>query len=195
MSMPYNLLNMATCFCRFVAVAVLLFAGSIFVFAQSTTSSNPNDPINAGRKNPSDDPSSLGSIEDEMRAKRAIKLEEKEHRENLERAHSISNLGGQLMISFKEKNSLDREDLKKLDKLEKLVKAIRRAAGGSEDNVEMEKPPGDLPCAISKLAELAESLKDGVEKTPKHVISAAVIDQANVLLELIRAARDFAPKG
>ena len=79
--------------------------------------------------------------------------------------------------------------------MEKLAKGVRSAAGGSEDNVEMEKPPRDLNSAIDMLAELSKSLKEKVEKTPKHVISAVVIDESNVLLELIRIVRTFQPKG
>jgi len=39
---------------------------------------------------------------------------------------------------------------------------------------------------MEMLSDLSHSLKEKVEKTPKHVISAVVIDEANVLLELIR---------
>jgi hypothetical protein len=44
------------------------------------------------------------------------------------------------------------------------------------------------------LGEFSESLKVKVEKTPKHVVSAAVIDEANVLLEVIRIIRVLSPK-
>jgi hypothetical protein len=46
-----------------------------------------------------------------------------------------------------------------------------------------------MTSAIEMLDTLSQSLKANVEKTPKHVISAAVIDKANVLLELIRILR------
>jgi hypothetical protein len=58
----------------------------------------------------------------------------------------------------------------------------------------MEKPPTDLAAALDMLGDLSKSLKDKVEKTPKHVISAAVIDEVNVLLELIRIVRTFPPR-
>jgi hypothetical protein len=58
----------------------------------------------------------------------------------------------------------------------------------------MEKPPKDLAAALDMLGDLSKSLKEKVEKTPKHVISAAVIDEANVLLELIRIVRTLPPK-
>jgi hypothetical protein len=148
------------------------------------------DPDRAARE----DPRTFASIEEEFRAKNAIKAAEKGHQENLERARDLSFLSEALISSYKQKNLLDREDLKKLEKAEKLARGIREAAGGSEDDTKIEKPPGDLSLAVKMFGELSESLKAKVEKTPKHVISAAVIDEANVLLEVIRIVRALAPK-
>ena len=128
---------------------------------------------------------------EEMRIKREIKSAEKDHQQNLERAREVSDLGQELFAAFKKNNSLDREDIKKLDKFEKLAKGIRNAAGGSDDKVPLEKPPKDLAAAMDMLSDLSQSLKEKVEKTPKRVISAAVIDEANVLLELIRIVRSY----
>ena len=133
-------------------------------------------------------------MEEEMKAKRAIKYAEKEYQENLDRARDLSVLGAAIVTSYKEKQALNQEDIKKLEKVEKLAKGIRRAAGGSEDDTEMEKPPTNLSAAIKMLGDLSHSLKEKVEKTPKHVISAAVIDEANVLLELIRIVRNLPSK-
>lgn len=142
-----------------------------------------------------DDPNRpFTAIEEEMRAKRAIKFAEKEYQENLDRARDLSTLGAAIVTSFKQKKALDQETLKKLEKVEKLAKGIRRAAGGSEDDVEMEKPPANIAAAVEMLGDLSQSLKVKVEKTPKHVISAAVIDEANVLLELIRIVRTLPSK-
>src|SRR5258705_1342656 len=132
--------------------------------------------------------------EEELTAKRASKEADREYQENLSRARDLSSLGCALVTSFKQKNALDQDDIKKLDKVEKLAKGIRRAAGGSEDKVEMEKPPTDLTAAIEMLSDVSQSLKEKVEKTPKHVISATVIDEANVLLELIRIVRTLPAK-
>src|SRR6266480_3120489 len=148
-----------------------------------------------GDKNSTEDPpKEFTTMEEEMRAKRAIKFAEKEYQDNLERARDLSTLGASIVASFKQKNQLDREDIRKLEKVEKLAKGIRSAAGGSEDEVEIEKPPKDLPSAVYMLGDLSKSLKEKVEKTPKHVISATVIDEANVLLELIRIVRTLPPK-
>jgi hypothetical protein len=134
------------------------------------------------------------AIEEEMKAKRAIKYAEKEYQENLDRARDLSVLGNAIVSSFKQKQSLNQDDIKKLEKVEKLAKGIRRAAGGSEDDTEMEKPPTNMAAAIEMLGHLSSSLKEKVEKTPKHVISACVIDEANVLLELVRIVRNLPSK-
>jgi hypothetical protein len=136
----------------------------------------------------------LSSMEAEMRARREIEAANKAHKENLNRARNLVSLSESLVRGFKEKNLLDRDDIKKLEKAEKLVKSIREAAGGSDLDVDIEERPADLAAALSKLSELAESLKDRVEKTPKRVVSTAVIDEANVLLELIRVVRSMQTK-
>ena len=141
-----------------------------------------------------DEKGPFSAVEEEMKAKRAIKVAEKEYQENLDRARDLSSLGASIVTSFKQKNGLDQEDIKKLEKVEKLAKGIRNAAGGCEDDVAMKKPPKDLAAAIEMLSDLSQSLKVKVEKTPKHVISAAVIDEANVLLELIRIVRTLPAK-
>jgi len=41
------------------------------------------------------------------------------------------------------------------------------------------------------VAEMADELQKMVEKTPRNVVSAAVIDQANKLLGLVQHLRDL----
>ena len=169
--------------CLLTSAAVAQNKGSQKAVSIDTEKASPDDPDRG-----------MSTLEEEMRAKREIKAAEREYQENLDRARELSVLGTSIVTSFKEKNALDREDLKKLEKVEKLAKGIRSAAGGSEDDVEMDKPPKDLNSAVDMLGDLSKSLKDKVEKTPKHVISAAVIDEANVLLQLIRIVRTLPSK-
>jgi len=128
---------------------------------------------------------------EEMRIKREIRSAEKDHKQNLQRAREASDLGQELAASIKRNNSLDREDIKKLDRLEKLAKRIRSEAGGSEDEVTIEKNPGDLKEAMDCVARVSASLNEKVQETPRQVVSATIIDKANVLLELIRIVRSF----
>jgi len=163
---------------------------SHLLLGQSTKTANQND-VSAEKGVPSEDIQSPGSLEEEMKAKRAIKFAEKEHQENLDRARDLSDLGKALLESFKKNKALNREADKKLERLEKLTKKVRSEAGGSEDRVEVDKAPTDLVSALTRLAEVSESLRCKVEKTPRHVVSASVITEANVLLEVIDMVRNF----
>lgn len=134
------------------------------------------------------------SVDEEMKTKQAIRSADKEYHENLARARDLSSLGAAIVTSYGQKHVLDHEDIKKLEKIEKLAKGIRSAAGGSEDDTAMDKPPADMDAAVKMLGTLSNSLKEEVQKTPKKVISAIVIDKANVLLELVRMVRRLPSK-
>ncbi len=146
----------------------------------------------ASNSNAGDD-QQLSAIEEEMRAKRQIEATDKAHKENLNRARHLVSLSESLIRAYKTNNQLSKEDLKNLERAEKLVKKIRDEAGGSDPDTEpdQEPYPKDLHTALARMVELADSLKERVEKTPKRVVSAAIIDEANVLLELIRVVRSM----
>ena len=161
---------------------------SVFVaFGQSASPSPPKIPSADGKS----DNTPLTSFEEEIRAKRAIKMAEKEHQENLNRASEIKQIGKELKESLQGKTSLDREGLKKVERLEKLTKKIRGEAGGEDEDITIDNPPADLTSAGVRIAETAESLSKEVCDTPRQVVSASVITNANVLLELIKLARTF----
>ena len=129
-----------------------------------------------------------------MRAKRAIKLAEKDHQENLGRARELSQLAKTLQSALKDKNTIDRDSLKKLERLEKMAKKIRNKAGGEDEEVNIVDRPTDITSAINQIAESAEALSKNVQDTPRQVVSASLIGNANVLLELIRLLRAFDPR-
>ncbi|HYV10442.1 MAG TPA: hypothetical protein VE980_06090, partial [Pyrinomonadaceae bacterium] len=68
------------------------------------------------------DTAPLTIFEEELRAKRAIKIAEKEHEENLARAKEIAEIGKELKDSLKDKTVLDHDSVKKVERLEKLTK-------------------------------------------------------------------------
>jgi len=134
-----------------------------------------------------DDAGPLNSFEEEMLAKRAIKLAEKEHQENLDRAREMNQISREIQDSLKIKTQVDREAVKRLDRLEKLTKKIRGEAGGDDGGeTKLPAPPTDARSAMTQIAQIAESLSKDVQNTPRQVVSASVIDTSNVLLELIR---------
>jgi len=172
---------------------VSLVGGSVVV-ASAQQNQKIEKPISIDVDRDDDSNRPRSDIEEEMKAKRAIRYAEKEYQQNVERARDLSSLGAAIVNSYKLRNGLNGDDLKKLEKVEKLAKSIRNAAGGSGDDGPMEKPPKDLGEAMEMLACLSGSLKDKVEKTPRQVISAAVIDEANVLLEVIKIVRTLPAK-
>ena len=178
-----------------MVAALIGVAFSAGVSFSQTTSTPPRPaatpPRIDGAKNP-DDSSPLTTFEEEIRAKREIKLAEKDHQQNLDRAHEIADIGKQLKESVSGKSTGDGDYLKKIERLEKLTKKIRGEAGGDDQDVTIPAQPKDLSSALTQIAETADALSKDVEKTPRRVVSASVICNANLLLELIRVARTFA---
>ena len=172
----------------------ILFSCSIVVGAQTgpPKAAPTPDPGNAQKgSSSSDDVPPLGPMEEEMRAKRAIKFAEKEYKANLDRAREAAQISTQLRNGYKQKGSLTRDDNKRLERLEKLAKRIRNEAGGSSEETSLGDPPRELEATLTRLADVSECLRKSVENTPRQVVSASVIEQANVILELIRVARNF----
>ena len=181
--------NLHTIVILFSLVLAFLFcAGS--ALAQTTTPKGVPPPERRIDGSKQDDVP-LTTFEEEMRAKRAIKLAEKEHQENLDRAREIGEIGKQLCNGLKNKTTIDREFLKKIERLEKLTKKIRGEAGGDDQEVNIPNRPSDIPSALTQIAEASELLSKDVQGTPRQVVSASVIGNANVLLELIKMLRAF----
>ena len=175
-------------------VAVVLFFASLAA-AQITPQQRPSPtplpkPVDGTIRNPDESP--LTTFEEEMRAKRAIKIAEKDHEENLKRAREIAQIGKELGDNLKDKSALDRDSIKKVERLEKLTKKVRGEAGGEDEEVEIPNRPSDFPATVAQIAEASESLSKNVIDTPRQVVSASVIGKANVLLELIKMVRNFA---
>jgi hypothetical protein len=177
-----------------LSVAVLAAACSAAASQTARPTVDPLTSMTADKSSP-DSPDQKNSMAEEMRIKREIKSAEKDHQQNLDRAKEACDLGQALVESFKKNNSLVREDIKKLEKLEKLAKRIRSEAGGSEDDVSLEKRPGNLEEAMNCVSKVSASLNEKVQETPRQVVSATIIDNANVLLELIRLVRAFSQQG
>jgi hypothetical protein len=177
----------------FVTSSLIVFA--LLVCAGVVVAQNPRGvpptPIrpNDGPRDPNAPP--LTDIEEELRAKNAIKLAEKDHQENLDRAREIGQIGKELRECAKNKATLDRDFLKKVERLEKLTKKIRGEAGGDDEEVKLPRNPTDVASALTLVADASETLSKDVQNTPRQVVSASVIGNANVLLELIKILRGY----
>jgi len=171
--------------CRALMLLAVSIVFSSAIHAQPSSgqrTETPRSPADASGQQPEP----LGSPVMEMAARNAVRHEEAAHRENIARARESAELGAELRSTFARNRTLSRDDLKKLERMEKLVRRIRSAAGGSSADNSLENPPRDLGAALDRLAEVAGALRKRVESTSRHVVSAAVIEHTNELIELIR---------
>ena len=125
-----------------------------------------------------------------MHARQILKAEKKQYDENVARAREAAQLATHLVETYEAKKAFSSDDGKKLERLERLTKRIRNEAGGSDTDPDVKDIPAVMEAAVKRVAELADDLRKLVENTPRHVISASVIDQANKLLGLIQHVRD-----
>lgn len=179
-----------------------LFA-TAFVFALAFCSLAQNVPQGKAPPNPGegtinptkkDSDPRFGSPENEMRTKMILKEEKKRYEENQDRAREVSELAAQVTDSYESRKSFSSDDNKKLERLEKLTKRIRNEAGGSESEsgTDLKDICASLMDTLKHLAEMAEELHKLVDKTPRNVVSAAVIDQANrviLVTQYLRSSR------
>ena len=176
----------------------IVMIASVALFLATVTqaqSSRPNgvpspDPTSTTPAKTDSSDTNFGSPENEMRGKLLLKEEKEQYDENVARAREVSQLGSQVQESFAAKKLFNSDDGKKLERLEKLTRKIRNEAGGSESDAEVKDIPGELEAAVKRLAAVADELYKLVEKTPRHVVSAAVIDQANKLIGLVQRLRN-----
>lgn len=187
-----------SCLTQSVFVAAFIFALSSYAFGQSGSLGqsgsqgkpppNPSDStINPGKK----DDTRFGTPENEMRSKALIKEEKKRYEENLGRAREIAELASQLSVNYESNKSFNSDDNKRLERLEKLTKRIRNEAGGSNSDADADLKDicATMMDTLKHLAEMAEELHKMVDKTPRNVISAAVIDQANRVISITQHLR------
>jgi hypothetical protein len=170
-----------------LAFAAVLLLGSFPAYSQTRPPPSDEKP---SKPDKDDLGSDIGSHEREMRAKLALRAEKKLYDENLARAKETAELASQLLDSYHAKKSFSTEDQKRLERIEKLTRRIRNEAGGTDTDIEIEVSPV-TETAMKSVADMAEELRKEVEKTPRHVISTTVIDQANKLIGLIQHVRDL----
>jgi len=166
-----------------------LLAATVSVYSQSPVPASTPDPLT--KDSSKDDSPRFGSPEAEIRSKLALKDEKKKYDEHVARAKEVSQIALQLSQSYETQKAFNNDDEKKLERLEKLTKRIRNEAGGADavSDADIKDIPPEMQDTIKKLASMAEELHKLVENTPRNVISAAVIDEANRLVGLIQHVR------
>ncbi|HYW73239.1 MAG TPA: hypothetical protein VE961_19620 [Pyrinomonadaceae bacterium] len=179
---------------RLILLLVLIIAFAAAAYAQSAQAKPnpaPSDPtLKDSSKDGSKDDTRFGSPEAEMRSKLEIKEEKKKYDEHVARAKEVSELASKMWESYQEHKAFSTDDQKRCERLEKLTKRIRNDAGGENKNdYDLKDVPAGVDSTVKKISEMADELQKLVENTPRNVVSAAVIDQANQLLGLIQLVR------
>ena len=174
--------------------AVLTCVASAAQAQQPRPLDNSNDDVGADKARPDRNRSKImvGSPEDEMMARQDIKAAEKDYQENVDRAREAAQLSTEIRDAYLHNKSFGHTEQKKLERLEKLTRKIRSEAGGSDGDVTIDNVPSQIEPALARLAEISDKVRKGVEKTPRQVVSASVIEDSNELLEIIRYVRGFA---
>jgi hypothetical protein len=174
-----------------IVSGMLLVSAVSFARAQSSRSPIAPPPSSPPTitKDDHDNDVDFGSRETDARARLILKAEKKAYEEHVARAKEASELAGELKTSFAASNTFNAADEKKLERLEKLTRRIRNDVGGSEMDADPKNLPNTVGDAVNALADMAKELYDEVEKTPRRVVSAPLIEQANKLLAVIQFVR------
>ncbi len=177
----------------FIIPAFLLLLSSA-ALAQTQIPKDLPDATTSSSSPPANQRQRLGSPAEEIIRRAEIKHAEDAHKEMVERADETAELAGQLRSLFQTSKALGRDELKKLERMEKLARKIRGNAGGDDDKLALKETPPHLGAAMERLTQVSEELKKGVSKTSRLVVSGAVIERSNELIELIRFIRTSVPK-
>lgn len=167
-------------------IVIILLLGCISISAQSQVPPPRDDPGN--RNDRAYDPLSRSPLDD-MRIRLRLKAEEKEFKDNLERAQEAETISNELIKSFEANKTLSAQDKRKLERMEKLVKRVRNASGGDDDDVNVTIQSTSVIDILKHISEEAGKLNTEFKKTSRNVISAEVIENANMILDLIRTLR------
>jgi hypothetical protein len=173
---------------RFIVVTFLLLVCSVSICAQSQSGSASESGNRNSSDRPSYDPLSRSPIDD-MRVKLRLRAEEKEFKDNLVRAQEAETISNQLVKSFETNKTFSAEDKKKLERMEKLVKRVRNASGGDDDDINVVVQSNTVIDVLKSISEQATKLNIEFKKTTRNVVSASVIENANMILDLIRILR------
>ena len=175
-----------------VFAAWLLFASAAFSQTPSPAPAGSSPPASAQQSSNDKHESEVdfGSRETDARTRLIIKAEKKAYEEYVARAKEAKQLAVDLKAAYDAKQMFSSEDQKKLERLEKLTRRIRNDVGGSESDQDPKDLPASMTEAVGSIVTVAGDLAEQVEKTPRHVISASIINQANKLITVIQFLRD-----
>ena len=173
---------------RFTLACALVLLGATWLSAQAQP--QPVRPL--PQPSPIDrrnDGLDFGNRATDMRTRMLLKKEKKEYEEHVERAQEARDLAAELRKTYEIARGFNAADYKKLERLEKLTRRVRNEVGGSQTDADPRELPRTQDEAVALLGDMARELCDEVEKTPRRVVSASIINQANKLIALIQYVR------
>jgi hypothetical protein len=174
---------------RITCVLVLLVVGGLTLARAQTVPVRPAPspfPTPNERRNDGVD---FGSRENDARTRLALKADKKAYQEHLARAKEAAELALELEKAYELAHLFNAADRKKLERVEKLVRRVRNEVGGSQTDADPKDLPRTTDQAIPLMVEMTKALHEEVERTPRRVISASIIEQANKLIALIQYLR------
>lgn len=175
-----------------LVLSILFALTGTKALAQSAEDQTTGDSIQRQEQN-SKKTSPLGNPEDEMMARNAIKLDEHLRKEMLDRARDVADIASSVNGAFHQHQTLTGQEVKQLERMEKMTRKLRGDLGGEEAPVEIENYPTTLAEGLEFLKKRTDALREGVEKTPRHVINASLIHCSNEVLDVVRFVRKQLP--
>lgn len=170
---------------RLIFISVLVMTVCASISAQSSQSTSESNSNQNGY-----DPFSRSPI-DQLRTRLRIKAEEKEFKENLSRVQEALKISNDLVKSVETNKAFSKEDRTKLERLEKIVKRVRNASGGNDDDVKVVDNTSNILSILKTIADEAKKLNTEFKKTKRTVISAPVIESANLIIDLIKIVKNL----
>jgi vacuolar-type H+-ATPase subunit I/STV1 len=159
---------------RFFLLSLGILVFSTFAFAQV----EPDD-----KKEPPSE--GMQDTLNRMKIKRA-EIELKKLIKSSEQALEIS----QTLSELIDKESLGKPAEKKLHEIDKAAKQIRNYIGSANKEEEFT-PPKNLSEAVSMLTDSCKKMNEQMEKTSRHVVSAALVISSSDVLRLTKILRTY----
>jgi hypothetical protein len=148
---------------------------------QPTSKANSRDPLYTDQNS---------NLPDEIRIKMALKRAEDEHRKILEDVDKLSTLSSEIATGLRDKGKLASDDMKKLGTIEKLARRILSHAGGDQvADDSLKQADMQISQAVDKMGLAIENIKKSMTAQTRHIVSAAVIESSNEVINLSQFIR------
>lgn len=118
-----------------------------------------------------------------------IEKAKKDFQELIESGEEIAKLTEELEISYDKSRGFTSDDREKMERVEDLLKKIRKELRADDDDDDLDEKknrPKNISEAVKNLKEKTSDLCEELKKTSRYSISAAAVQNSNVVLRLLR---------